>query len=78
MQKPILAFVTEGAQKDLLEESKLAHFVDVDNTTKGVEQLKMVFTESIKFKPNREFINSFQIDKLTKKLAKTLDLAINN
>jgi glycosyltransferase involved in cell wall biosynthesis len=72
MQKPILAFVAEGAQKDLLKESNVAYFVDIDSTENGIEQLKAILTESFTFEPNQSFINSFKVEHLTKKLASTI------
>lgn len=73
MQKPILAFVIEGAQKNLLQESNLAYFIDPDDEEKSVNQLKRIFNESLQFHPNREFINSFHISNITKTLAETLN-----
>jgi hypothetical protein len=77
MQKPILAFVTDGAQKDLLNESGLAHFVDVESIENGISQLITILTESITLRPNQTFIDSFKISTLTEKLVKSIHEAIN-
>jgi hypothetical protein len=76
MQKPILALVTEGAQKDMLEESGMAHMVSVDDSALAVEQLHAIFTTEQAMQPNKAFIDSFHVEKLTEALAheiKTLD-----
>ncbi|TXD81364.1 glycosyltransferase family 4 protein [Subsaximicrobium wynnwilliamsii] len=69
MQKPILALVAEGAQKDMLEQSGMAHLIAIDNTTLAKEQLHTVFTSEHTLHPNKTFIDSFQIEKLTEALA---------
>lgn len=69
MQKPILALVSEGAQKDMLEQSGMAHLVSVEDTQLAVEQLHTIFSSEQVLYPNKTFIDSFHIDKLTESLA---------
>ncbi|MAC94167.1 MAG: hypothetical protein CMC96_01565 [Flavobacteriales bacterium] len=76
IQKPILAFVTDGAQKELLKESGLAYFVNVDSIEEGVEQLKAIFYESFAFEPNQAFINSFKITNLSRIFASIIKKVI--
>ena len=45
MQKTIIAFVCEGAQKDLLEEAGTAMICDPDNTEEAVVQLHDLLRE---------------------------------
>lgn len=76
MQKPILALVAEGAQKDMLEESGMAHLISIEDTQLAAEQLRKLFSSEFTMTPNQSFIDSFQIEKLTETLAheiKTLD-----
>lgn len=76
MQKPILALVADGAQKDMLEESGMAHLISVDDTELAAEQLYRVFSTEQTLIPNQPFIDSFHIEKLTEALAheiKTLE-----
>jgi glycosyltransferase involved in cell wall biosynthesis len=72
MQKPILALVAEGAQKDMLEASGMAHIVSVDDSAIAVKQLHAIFTSESVMQPNKEFIDSFHIEKLTQALVKEI------
>lgn len=69
MQKQILAFVAEGAQKDLLQISGMAHIVDIDDIDVAAKQLYEIFSNEQKMVPNQEFIDSFHIETLTETLA---------
>lgn len=69
MQKPILALVAEGAQKDMLEASGMAHLVSVDDLALAVAQLHAIFTTEQAMQPNKAFIDSFHMEKLTEVLA---------
>jgi glycosyltransferase involved in cell wall biosynthesis len=72
MQKPILAFVAEGAQKDILKQSGMAHLISVDDIDMAVEQLNGVFSTEQVMIPNQSYIDSFHIDTLTQSLAEEL------
>ncbi|WP_299228490.1 hypothetical protein [uncultured Psychroserpens sp.] len=76
IQKPILACVADGAQKDVLEHSKMAHFIDVDNAKKAAKQLKDVFLTERTLRPNEAYINSFKVEELTKQLTDVIKSVI--
>jgi hypothetical protein len=68
-QKPIVAFVTPGAQKEILEQLGVALILDPDNIEDSVVKLNKLFENLILFRPNLEFIKTLHRKKLTKKLA---------
>ncbi len=69
MQKPILGFVTEGAQKDLLEKSGVALICDPDLPKESVDKLFELMEGRIRFRPNREFLESLNCRNLAGKFA---------
>src|SRR5690606_398700 len=69
IQKPILGFVAEGAQKEMLEASKMSYVLSVDDLEASANRLYKIFTTAWALQPNTEFINSFHIKPLTRKLA---------
>lgn len=71
-KRPILSFVTEGAQKELLKDSNLSTFIDLENIETGVDQIYELFRNEKIYNPNTEFINSFQIERLSEDLAKVI------
>jgi hypothetical protein len=71
-KKPILAFVCEGAQKDLLEETGLSISCPPDNPLKSAEILSDLINGKLKLKPNQKYIKSLHIKETTKKLAELL------
>lgn len=68
-QKPILAFMTEGSQKDFFTESGISLIFDADDTTKNVELLKDFITGKVTFSPNKDFFKKINSKETTKKLA---------
>ena len=68
-QKPILAFLTEGSQKDFFEDSGISVIFDADDTDINVEYLKHFLLGEIEFIPNKEFIKQINTRETTKKLA---------
>ena len=68
-QKPILAFVCEGAQKDILEKSGMAVIFNPDNLENSVLLLKQFIDGEINLQPDMNFISQFNRKHLTKKLA---------
>lgn len=78
IQKPILGFVAEGAQKDVLEESQMAKLLSVDDSDSAAEQLYKIFTTAWSLRPNEDFVNSFRIQTLTKRFSELIKSVINN
>lgn len=72
MQKPIIAFVCEGAQKDILLSTGTALLCDPDNTNEAVIQLHDLFTGKSELRPENNFIKSLSRIILTKKLAELI------
>ncbi len=77
MQKPILAFVCEGSQKEILEESGMALICDPDSTESNVVFIKDLFEGRIKLKPDYEFLSGLTRQKLTGQLAEVISSVIN-
>jgi hypothetical protein len=77
-QKPILAFMTEGSQKDFFKNSGISLIFDADDTEKNVKILKNFIDGNIEFKPNREFMKQISTKETTKKLANIIKELINS
>lgn len=69
MGKPILAFVAEGAQKRLMQQTGLAVICDPDEVEKSAFLLADLMDGKISFKPNVPFLRSLHRKELSKKLA---------
>jgi glycosyltransferase involved in cell wall biosynthesis len=67
--KPILGFVSEGAQKDLLENSGMSVTFNPENTDENAEKLENLFSKGVSLKINRSFLSDFHRRKLTQKLS---------
>lgn len=78
MQKPIIAFVCEGAQKDILEESGMALICDPDDEKVSAILMKQLFDLKIYLQPNNNFLSSLSRKKLTEKLASIIKNTINS
>jgi len=69
MQKPILGFVTEGAQKRILEKSGMAVICDPDDPEASSKKLLELIDGNITFSPNADFLNSLSRKNLTRELS---------
>ncbi len=78
LRKPILAFVTKGAQKEFLEKSGVAIIFDPDNIPDSSKKLEEFFSQNMIFKPNKEFLENFNGNRLTQKLADLIKTNINH
>ena len=56
-KKPILAFVTEGTQKDFFHESGMGVIFDADKTTENIDLLKKFIDGKVSLSPNKDFIS---------------------
>lgn len=74
-KKPILAFVTEGSQKDFFEESGMAVIFDADNTAENVEKLKNFILGKTVLNPNKEFMKKINSKFTTQQLANIIQKA---
>ena len=77
MQKPVIAFVCEGAQKDLLDESGTALICDPDDTAGSVDRLIDLFEGRITFTPNYPFLGKLTRKALTGQLAELISNTID-
>lgn len=71
-KKPVFAFVTEGAQKDLLEKSGMAVLFDPDKPAEAASLLKRVIEDGAKLNPNSSFLNSLSRREVTRALAEAV------
>ena len=78
IQKPIIAFVSEGAQKDILEQSGTAVICDPDNSEKAADNILKLFEHKINLIPDNNFLTSLSRKKLTEKLSVVIHETINN
>lgn len=67
--KPIIAFVCSGAQKDILEESKMAVICDPDKPDESAKMLKEFIDKKIILSPDKNELEKYHRKNLTKKLA---------
>ncbi|MEO6670925.1 MAG: glycosyltransferase [Ferruginibacter sp.] len=67
--KPILAFVCEGSQKDVLVETGMSVVCDPDDIHASGELVKKLFDGKLVLQPDKAAIEKYNRRKLTKKLA---------
>ncbi len=72
MQKPILSFVCEGAQKDFLIQSGLGIICNPDDTYNSAKTIKKIIDYGITLHPNKNFIEKHYRYNLTKQLAEII------
>jgi hypothetical protein len=78
MQKPILAFVCDGAQKDILTRGGTALICDPDDTKESVRLLSGLFSGSIDLQPDHVFLESLSRQILTERLAKIISSQVKS
>jgi glycosyltransferase involved in cell wall biosynthesis len=76
MRKPIIGFVTEGAQKDLLRASGMALICDPDETAQSAGQLRDLLGGRIGFSPKVDLLQQLSRRELTGKLAHVIRDAV--
>lgn len=69
MGKPVLAFLSDGSQKDILAETGLSVMFDPDDETGSALKMIELFSKGSSFTPNVAYINNFQRRKLAGQLA---------
>lgn len=69
MQKPIIGFVCEGSQKDILLKSNMALICNPDDSFESAKQLLELFSGQIELKPDMTFLKTLHRRQLTKKMA---------
>jgi len=72
LRKPILGFVTEGAQKEILRKSGMAVICDPDDTEGSAEKLTDLIEGKITFSPDQIFLQGLHRRILTRHLVDVL------
>jgi hypothetical protein len=75
MRRPILAFVTEGAQKEILLKSGMAVICDPDDVEGATSRLSDLIHGRISLRPNEPFLRGLHRRELTASLAQVLKAA---
>jgi hypothetical protein len=70
--KPILAFVCEGAQKDILTETGISLVCDPDNVKESAGKIKRLLAGDLILNPDKAAIRKYHRRLLTEKLAKII------
>ena len=76
MRKPIIGFVAEGAQKEILLESGLAVICDPDKPAESARQLNKLISGRIRLQPNTALLKTLHRRELTRKLAEVMREAV--
>lgn len=69
LAKPILGFVTEGAQKNFLLESGVGVILDPDDIETSTLSLLKIFKHGLELSVNKNYLKSFSRENATSKLA---------
>ncbi len=69
LSKPILGFVTNGAQKDFIQESGLGIICDPDDMNQAILSIVNLINYGKEFTPNKEYLSKFHRKNLAKSLA---------
>jgi glycosyltransferase involved in cell wall biosynthesis len=72
MQKPILGFVTEGAQRDILQASGMAVLCDPDDAVESAGKLGELIDGKVSLRPNGPFLQQLHGRELSRDLADVL------
>lgn len=77
-QKPILAFVCDGAQKDILADSGMALMCNPDDTAANVQKIGKLLQGETTLSPDYDFIKTLSRQYLTKQLSDIIIKTISN
>lgn len=72
LQRPILAFVSDGAQKTFIKKSNSGYIFDPDNTEESSKLLNKIFNEEKTLTLNSSYLSNFTRKNGTKKLAEII------
>lgn len=78
MKKPILAFVTAGAQREILERSGMAVICDPDYPELGARKIYQLINNKTRLNVNVQFLKQFERKQLTGKLAGLIKNIVQN
>jgi hypothetical protein len=69
MQRPVIAFACEGAQKDILREAGTALLCDPDDAVGSAAQMAALFEGTFSLRPDLKFLDTLSRQVLTARLA---------
>ncbi len=72
LEKPILGFVTPGAQKNFLEQSGMSSIFDPDELDANAQKLHQLFTNGEKYQPNIDFLKKFHRRSIALKMSEVI------
>jgi glycosyltransferase involved in cell wall biosynthesis len=78
MQRPVISFACEGAQKSLLKDAGTALLCDPDNTDQAAEDLAGLFESRILLQPDHAFLQTLSRQFLTNQLADIIKNQMDN
>jgi len=78
MQRPVIAFTCEGAQKDLLKDAGTALLCDPDDSEGSARNLADLFEGHAQLRPDPDFLRMLSRQTLTAQLADIIKRQINN
>lgn len=78
MKKPILGFVTKGAQRNFLEGSGMALICDPDETSIAAQKMDDMLSGKCQFKPDINFLKNFERKTLTEKMSEIIKGVISS
>jgi len=78
MQRPVISFACEGAQKDLLRDAGTALLCDPDDTEGSARDLAELFEGRTHLRPDPEFLQTLSRQALTARLAELIKQQIHN
>ena len=78
MQRPVIAFVCDGAQKDILEKGGTALICEPDDTEESVRLLSGLFHGRTDLRPDTAFLQGLSRQTLTEQLADIIRNQIKN
>lgn len=76
MQKPVLSFVCEGAQKELLKKTGMALLCDPDEATESAKSIIKLINGEILIKPDFDYISNLTREKQAELLAQVIHHSI--
>jgi glycosyltransferase involved in cell wall biosynthesis len=71
-RKPVLAFVTEGSQKEFFRNSGNGIIFNPDNIAENVMELIRIFNSPLNLKLNNDFLSNYHRYKITGQLAQLI------
>lgn len=74
--KPIIGFVTRGAQREFLQECGLGLVVDPDDVSAGTAMLERILAGGFDLRPNRVFLERFHRRELAGQLAEIVKRSV--